>query len=61
MKQKKLNKKLGINKSTVAHLDNHIMGEAKGGRKWESHMDPTDCCASFYCTELECASFPIGC
>jgi natural product precursor len=31
MKTKKLNKKLMLNKNTVANLDNHDMGRAYGG------------------------------
>ncbi len=61
MKQKKMNKKLELGKSTVAHLDNNIMGNAKGGNKWISHLEPTECCASANCSELECNSFPNGC
>ncbi len=61
MKQKKINKKLGLNKSTVAHLGNNIMAEAKGGNLWVSHMEPSECCASANCTELACDSFPGAC
>jgi hypothetical protein len=31
MKRKKFDKKLALNKSTVARLDNHVMDGARGG------------------------------
>ncbi len=61
MKLKKMNKKLALSKSTIAHLDTNIMDHAKGGNQWISHKDPGACGGSGDCTALYCDSFPAPC
>lgn len=51
MKTKKLSKKLRLNKKTVANLNNYEMSLLKGGLKWESDIEPTECCATPQCTQ----------
>ncbi len=43
MKTKKVNKKLSLNKSTIASLDTHFLGFAKGGLLDPQASDPTYC------------------
>lgn len=45
MKTKKFNKKLALNKSTVANLGSEAMLAAKGGNLWESEVEETACCS----------------
>lgn len=45
MKQKKLNKKLSLNKATVVNLGNEAMRAAKGGNLWKSYVEETVCCS----------------
>ncbi len=58
MKQKKMNKKLALSKSTIAHLGINIMGNAKGGKLDPSVLEPEVCGGSGNCTGDFCGSYP---
>ena len=65
MKIKKFNKKLALNKETIAHLDNHQMKNAAGGgvtvtctcTVWVT--GEVDCVN--ICDTLHCQTNPIDC
>ncbi len=52
MKQKKLNKKLSLNKNTIAHLNNTNMAGIKGGE--------TEACTA-NCPTMTCQTKALGC
>lgn len=59
MKAKKINKKLSLNKQTVAHLEKIEMGEAKGGCHTYTSIifsKIVNCNSVEYCLE----KFPTG-
>ncbi len=60
MKKREMNKKLNLNKSTVAHLEINIMANAKGGNLHVSWADP-EACGGGGDSDLYCDSQFVGC
>lgn len=53
MKNKPFNKKLVLNKKTIAHLNIIQLSNVKGGGLSEPDTCNTDCCTTDYCSEPE--------